>query len=111
MRIGMLDGSTWSSTRTRSFVCPASIILGLTARARTVVSVARRHTTAKIRELMALPANYKVLYFQGGGTLQFACVPLNLLGAVDGMALPGAASRVRDLRLRLRPDCATETAP
>ena len=34
---------------------------------------------ANLRELMKIPDNYKVLFLQGGGTLQFAMVPLNLL--------------------------------
>ncbi|GAB4166738.1 MAG: 3-phosphoserine/phosphohydroxythreonine transaminase [Rhodocyclaceae bacterium] len=34
---------------------------------------------ADLRELLAIPANYKVLFLQGGATLQFAMVPLNLL--------------------------------
>jgi len=34
---------------------------------------------ADLRELMNIPDNYKVLFLQGGGTLQFAMVPLNLL--------------------------------
>lgn len=34
---------------------------------------------ADLRELMHIPDNYKVLFVQGGGTLQFAMVPLNLL--------------------------------
>ncbi len=34
---------------------------------------------ADLRELMAIPANYKVLFLQGGATLQFAQIPLNLL--------------------------------
>lgn len=34
---------------------------------------------ANLRELMNIPDNYKVLFVQGGGTLQFAMVPLNLL--------------------------------
>ena len=43
-----------------------------------------RKTGAKMcirdsRELMRIPENYKVLFLQGGGTLQFAMVPLNLL--------------------------------
>ncbi len=33
---------------------------------------------ADLRELLAVPANYKVLFMQGGATLQFAAVPLNL---------------------------------
>jgi phosphoserine aminotransferase len=32
-----------------------------------------------LRELMAIPASYKVLFLQGGATLQFAAIPLNLL--------------------------------
>ena len=34
---------------------------------------------ADLRALMHIPDNYKVLFLQGGGTLQFAMVPLNLL--------------------------------
>jgi phosphoserine aminotransferase len=33
---------------------------------------------AELRKLMAVPANYKVLFLQGGGMGQFAAVPLNL---------------------------------
>ena len=35
-------------------------------------------TEALLRELMGIPANYKVLFLQGGASLQFAMVPLNL---------------------------------
>lgn len=31
-----------------------------------------------LREIMNIPSNYKVLFVQGGGTLQFAMVPINL---------------------------------
>ena len=31
------------------------------------------------REIMNIPDNYKVLFIQGGGTLQFAMVPMNLM--------------------------------
>lgn len=34
---------------------------------------------ADLREIMAIPANYKVLFLQGGATSQFAMVPMNLL--------------------------------
>ncbi len=34
---------------------------------------------ADLRDLLAVPANYKVLFLQGGATLQFAAVPMNLL--------------------------------
>jgi phosphoserine aminotransferase len=34
-----------------------------------------------IRALAGVPANYKILMLQGGATLQFSMVPMNLLGA------------------------------
>ena len=35
-------------------------------------------TETLMREIMGIPANYKVLFLQGGASLQFAMVPLNL---------------------------------
>src|SRR4051812_4046234 len=35
---------------------------------------------ANIRTLAGIPANYKVLFLQGGASLQFSMVPMNLLG-------------------------------
>ena len=32
-----------------------------------------------LRDLLAIPSNYKVLFLQGGATLQFAQIPMNLL--------------------------------
>ena len=34
---------------------------------------------ADLRELMGIPANYKVLFMQGGASQQFAAVPMNLM--------------------------------
>ncbi|UHD15631.1 3-phosphoserine/phosphohydroxythreonine transaminase [Thiocapsa bogorovii] len=34
---------------------------------------------ADLRELLAVPANYKVLFLQGGASTQFAAIPMNLL--------------------------------
>ncbi len=34
---------------------------------------------ADIRQLMNIPSNYKVLFLQGGATLQFAMIPMNLM--------------------------------
>ena len=39
---------------------------------------------ADLRELMAIPDNYKVLFQQGGASSQFAAVPLNLLRGKAG---------------------------
>ncbi|GBL44995.1 phosphoserine aminotransferase [Sulfuriferula multivorans] len=40
---------------------------------------------ADLRELMGIPANYKVLFLQGGASSQFAMVPMNLLRGKAGM--------------------------
>lgn len=42
-------------------------------------------TEALFREVLGIPNNYKVLFLQGGATLQFAMIPLNLL-AKNGKA-------------------------
>jgi len=36
---------------------------------------------ADLRELMGIPANYKVMFLQGGASMQFAMVPMNLRAA------------------------------
>ena len=36
-------------------------------------------TEANLRELLKIPANFKVLFLQGGSRLQFSMVPMNLL--------------------------------
>ena len=38
-----------------------------------------KEAEADIRDLMNIPDNYKVLFLQGGGSLQFAMVPMNLM--------------------------------
>jgi phosphoserine aminotransferase len=38
------------------------------------------HAEADLRTLLKIPTNYKVLFLQGGATLQFSMVPMNLLG-------------------------------
>ncbi|MDR1429654.1 MAG: 3-phosphoserine/phosphohydroxythreonine transaminase [Spirochaetaceae bacterium] len=42
-------------------------------------------TEALLRELMAIPSNYKVLFLQGGASLQFSMIPLNLAGSESGL--------------------------
>lgn len=39
------------------------------------------HAEAKLRQLLEIPDDYAVLFLQGGATLQFSAIPLNLLGA------------------------------
>ena len=37
------------------------------------------HAENTLRELMQIPNNYKVLFLQGGGSTQFAMIPMNLM--------------------------------
>lgn len=41
---------------------------------------------ANIRELLAVPDNYSVLFLQGGGRLQFSMIPMNLMSAENPSA-------------------------
>ena len=43
------------------------------------------HAESTFRRLLEIPDNYRVLFLQGGATLQFAAVPMNLAGP-DGRA-------------------------
>lgn len=43
-----------------------------------------REVDADLRELMGIPERYKILFMQGGATLQFAAVPWNLM--INGRA-------------------------
>lgn len=39
-----------------------------------------------LRRLLKVPANYKILLLQGGGTAQFAAIPINLTQSNDEVA-------------------------
>ncbi len=41
---------------------------------------------ASLRRLMNIPENYKVLFLQGGASMQFDMVPMNLLGVAHDLA-------------------------
>ena len=53
-------------------------VMEMSHRGREFMSIAAE-AEADLRALLAIPANYKVLFLQGGATLQFAQVPMNLL--------------------------------
>jgi phosphoserine aminotransferase len=53
-------------------------VMEMSHRGKEFVSIAAE-AEKDLRELLAIPANYKVLFLQGGATLQFAQVPMNLL--------------------------------
>ncbi|MFZ1326882.1 MAG: 3-phosphoserine/phosphohydroxythreonine transaminase [Candidatus Contendobacter sp.] len=53
-------------------------VMEMSHRGKEFVSIAEQ-AEADLRELLAIPANYKVLFLQGGASSQFAMVPMNLL--------------------------------
>jgi len=55
-------------------------ILEISHRSKTFEGILAR-ADADIRALANVPSNYKVLFLQGGASLQFSMVPMNLLGA------------------------------
>ncbi len=54
-------------------------VMEMSHRGKEFVSIAEK-AEADLRELLAIPSNYKVLFLQGGASTQFAMVPMNLLG-------------------------------
>lgn len=55
-------------------------VMEMSHRGKAFIGIAER-AEADLRELLAVPTNYKVLFVQGGATTQFAAVPLNLSAA------------------------------
>src|SRR5206468_11270649 len=54
-------------------------VMEMSHRGKEFIAIAEQ-AEKDFRELLEVPANYKVLFLQGGATLQFGMVPMNLLG-------------------------------
>ncbi len=54
-------------------------VMEMSHRGKEFMSIAAE-AEADLRALMAVPANYKVLFLQGGASSQFAMIPMNLIG-------------------------------
>ena len=52
-------------------------IMEMSHRSKDIVAMAAA-AEANLRELMSIPENYRVLFMQGGASLQFSALPLNL---------------------------------
>ena len=53
-------------------------VMEMSHRGKEYMSIASQ-AEADLREIMAIPDNYKVLFLQGGASSQFAMIPMNLL--------------------------------
>ncbi|MDP2321649.1 MAG: 3-phosphoserine/phosphohydroxythreonine transaminase [Acidobacteriota bacterium] len=69
-------------------------VLEISHRSKTFEDILAK-TEADVRALGQVPANYKVLFLQGGASMQFSMVPLNLLtaGATADYIVTGAWSQ------------------
>ncbi|MDX5363178.1 MAG: 3-phosphoserine/phosphohydroxythreonine transaminase [Pseudazoarcus pumilus] len=54
-------------------------VMEMSHRGKHFTAIAER-AEADLRSLLDIPANYRVLFLQGGGTQQFSQIPMNLLG-------------------------------
>ncbi|RLA05576.1 MAG: 3-phosphoserine/phosphohydroxythreonine transaminase, partial [Gammaproteobacteria bacterium] len=53
-------------------------VMEMSHRGKEFLSIANQ-AEADLREVMAIPDNYKVLFLQGGASAQFSAIPMNLL--------------------------------
>ena len=58
-------------------------VMEMSHRGKEFTSIAAE-AEADLRELMAIPDNYKVMFLQGGASSQFAAIPMNLLRGKNG---------------------------
>jgi len=58
-------------------------VMEMSHRGKEFMSIAAE-VEADLRDIMGIPANYKVLFLQGGASSQFAMVPMNLLRGKTG---------------------------
>ncbi len=69
-------------------------VMEMSHRGKAFIGIAQQ-AEADLRELLGVPANYKVLFLQGGATAQFAAIPYNLTqpGSVADYVDTGAWSK------------------
>jgi phosphoserine aminotransferase len=58
-------------------------VMEMSHRSKAFIDIHAR-AEADLRELLAIPKNYKVLFMQGGAAGQFGIIPMNLLGGKSG---------------------------
>ena len=65
----------------RELVCYPSAgmsVMEMSHRSKTFENILEK-AKADLKELMHIPDNYKILFLQGGGSTQFAMIPMNLM--------------------------------
>ena len=89
-------------------------VMEMSHRGKEFVAIAEQAET-DVRELLAVPENYQVLFLQGGASSQFAMVPMNLLreGRTADYVVTGSWSKkaVKEARRFARVQIAATTEP
>merc|ERR1719454_661767 len=55
-------------------------VMEMSHRSKEFIGIAKE-AEKDLRDILGVPADYKVVFAQGGATLQFSAVPLNMLGS------------------------------
>jgi phosphoserine aminotransferase len=77
MPVEVLEKAKWELVNWQS---AGMSVMEMSHRGKEFVAIAA-DAEADLRKLLAIPANYKVLFLQGGATMHFSAVPMNLLGS------------------------------
>jgi len=75
MPVEVLEKAKWELVNWRE---AGMSVMEMSHRGREFIAIAAE-AEADLRKLASIPASYKVLFLQGGATLQFSAVPMNLL--------------------------------
>jgi phosphoserine aminotransferase len=76
MPVDVLEKAKWELVNWQN---AGMSVMEMSHRGKEFVAIAAQ-AEEDLRKLLAIPANYKVLFLQGGATMHFAGVPMNILG-------------------------------
>jgi phosphoserine aminotransferase len=77
MPVEVLEKAKWDLVNWQS---AGMSVMEMSHRGKEFVAIAAQ-AEEDLRRLLAIPSNYKVLFLQGGATMHFAGVPMNILGS------------------------------
>jgi phosphoserine aminotransferase len=77
MPVEVLEKAKWDLVNWQS---AGMSVMEMSHRGKEFVAIAAQ-AEEDLRKLLAIPSNYKVLFLQGGATMHFAGVPMNILGS------------------------------
>ena len=77
MPVDVLEKAKWELVNWQN---AGMSVMEMSHRGKEFVAIAAQ-AEEDLRKLLGIPANYKVLFLQGGATMHFSGVPMNILGA------------------------------